>query len=332
MRGNSGITDSSGSTFKKTISRLLNIQELGLILFLIFFGIVITVVNPNFASKDNIIAILKSSSLMFIIGCGMTFVLVGAEIDLSVGSVYGFCGMVTSILLRFGINFVLSIIIGIIAGLVLGLITGFIVTYFKIPALVVTLGMLYAVGGLNLVLTKGAIVTGLPESFKMIAQGNVFGIPNMVIIAIAIGIISHIILNYTKFGYDVRCVGGNKLASLAAGINVKRIRILLFMITGLSCAIAGILVSSRLSSGSPTIGQGFELYVIAAVIIGGVSIYGGIGTILGTFLGAVLIGTIQNGMLLMQIVPYMQSIIIGGIMILAVGIDQYRRNRMWKVK
>ena len=332
MRGSSGKTDSSGSTFKKSISRLLIIQEMGLILFLIFLGIVITVVNPNFASIANFINILRACSLIFIIGCGMTFVLVGAEIDLSVGSVYAFCGLISALAMSYGINFVLSIIIGIIAGLVLGLITGFIVTYFKIPALVVTLGMLYVVRGLIIILSRGETIYGLPESFKMIAQGKVFGIPNMVIIAIVIGIISYIILNYTKFGYDVRCVGGNKQASLAAGINVKRIRILLFMITGLTCAIAGITATSLYGMGFPYLGQGFEMYVIAAVVIGGVSLFGGIGTILGTFLGAILMSTIQNGILQIKVSAYWANVAVGGIMILAVGIDQYRRRQMWEIK
>jgi ribose/xylose/arabinose/galactoside ABC-type transport system permease subunit len=333
MMDNSTESREMGKNLNKGIaSKLLNIQELGLLIFIVAFGLFITVINPTFIKLENILNVLKSSSLKFIIGCGMTFVLVGAEIDLSVGSVYGFCGLATALALSFGVNVIVSIVIGIASGLLIGFITGMIVTNFKIPALVVTLGMLYAVGGLNLITTKGAIITGLPESFKVIGQGNIFGIPNLVVIALIIGVISHITLEYTRFGYDVRCVGGNRQAAIAAGINVKRFRILLFMITGLASSIAGILVTSRLSSGTPTIGQGFELFVISAVIIGGVSLYGGIGTIFGTFLGAVLISVIQNGMILMQVSPYTQSIIVGGIMILAVGVDQYRRNKMWKVR
>ncbi|MCL4376881.1 MAG: ABC transporter permease [Actinobacteria bacterium] len=318
--------------FRGAISKLVMVQELGLIAFIIVFGVVITIINPTFISLGNIITILISGVFIFIVGCGMTFVLVGGEIDLSVGSVYAFSGLTSALAMSFGINVPISILIGLICGTFIGFLSGTIVTRFKIPALVVTLGMLYIVRGLTLYITRGETTYGMPESFKVIGQGSVLGIPNLVIAAIIIGIISHTILEYTRFGYNVRSVGGNKQAAIAAGINVRMIRILLFVISGIMAAIGGMLISSRFGLGTPNIGQGFELYVISAVIIGGVSLYGGIGSIFGTFLGALLVSIIQNGMVMMKVSPYWQNVVVGGIMIFAVGIDQYRRGRMWKIR
>ena len=318
--------------FRGTISKFLMVQELGLIVFIMTFGIFITIVNPTFISVGNIITVLQGSVFIFIGGCGVTFVLIGGDIDLSVGSVYAFSGLTCGLALSIGIIVPLSILIGFLGGVVMGFLSGTIVTRFRIPSLVVTLGMLYIVRGFTLFITRGETIHGLPESFKIIGQGSILGIPNLVIIAIIIGIISHIILEYTRFGYDVRCVGGNRQAAIAAGIKVNMIRVLLFVISGIMAAIGGILVTSRLSVGTPSAGQGYELYVISAVIIGGASLYGGIGSIFGTFLGALLVSIIQNGMVLMRVSPYWQSVVVGGIMILAVGVDQYRRGRMWKVR
>ena len=312
------------------ISKLLRIQELGLLGFIVAFCIFITIIDPTFLYFNNIISILRSSVFIFIIGCGMTFVLVGGEIDLSVGSVFGFTAVAFSLLLHAGINIFLSMIITLILGIIVGLITGLIIVRFKIPALIVTLGMLYIYSGIIYGYTKVRPIS-VPQNLEVIGYGDIFGIPYLVIIAVIVGIISHAILNYTSFGYNVRCVGGNKLAAVAGGINVNRTKITLFMITGLLSALAGILIIFRLSAGKATIGEGYELYVISAVIIGGSSIYGGIGTVFGSFLGALLISIIMNGMMAMRVDPYWQSIFIGLIMIIAVGLDQLRRRKMWQV-
>ena len=320
-------------TYVTGISKLLRIQELGLLGFIVAFSVLIAIINPEFVSFNNLINILRSSVFIFIIGCGMTFVLVGGEIDLSVGSVFGFTAVVFAISLRAGINIFLSIIITLISGIIVGLITGQIVVRFKIPALIVTLGMLYIYSGIIYGYTEVKPILGLPvDTLKIIGYGEIFGIPYLVITAIIIGIISHIVLQYTRFGYEVRAIGGNKQAAVVAGINVNRIKVTLFIITGILSAIAGILIIFRLTAGKATIGEGYELFVIASVIIGGSSIYGGIGTVFGTFLGALLTSIIMNGMMMMRVDPYWQGFLLGVIMIIAVGLDQFRRRKMWQIK
>lgn len=314
------------------IPRFFRVQELGLIGFIIALGGFITIINPAFVSFDNIISILRASVFIFVMGCGVTFVLVGGEIDLSVGSVFGFTAVMFAIVLREGLNLFLSIIIALIIGLVIGFISGQIVVKFKIPALIVTLGMLYIYRGVIYGITEvKPIIIDLTETLKIIGYGEIFGIPYLVIIALIVGVLSHIVLQYTRFGYEVRAIGGNKQAAVVAGINVKRIKVILFIIAAVLSAVAGILIIFRLTAGKATIGNGYELYVIASVIIGGSSIYGGVGTVFGSFLGAILISIIQNGMMMMRVDPYWQSILIGVIMILAVGVDQFRRRRMWQV-
>ena len=198
----------------------------------------------------------------------------------------------------------LSVIITLFLGIIIGFITGKITIGLKVPALIVTLGMLYIYRGLNYQITKMQPVLGLPESLKIIGYGGIFRIPYLVIIAAVLGVITHIILQYTKFGYDVHVVGGNKLAAIAAGININRIKITLFMISGLFCAIAGILVIARISAGRAVTGEGYEMYVLASIIIGGVSLFGGIGSVFGTFLGALLL-TLQRDIYNRQFLQYM---------------------------
>ena len=306
-------------------------NEIGLIIIVVLLGIVIYLINHDFLSAENIIGILRNSVFYFIIGCGLTFVLIAGELDISVGSIVGFSGLIAAILLQKGIPVVFSIIIGIFCGLLIGYINSFIIGRLKVPPLIATLGTLYIFRGLINVITKGKTISNLPESFKAIAQGKLFNIPYLIFYAVIIGIISHLVLNYTKYGYNVRSVGGNKEAARVVGINVRLIQISVYLISGFICALSGILMTSRLSVGSPNVGNGLELYIVSLVIIGGTSLFGGIGSILGTLFGAIFMGTVQNGMLMVHIDPFWQNVVIGTIMILAVAIDQYRRGKMWTV-
>ena len=319
------------SKLKKFRNIIFQMNEIGLIIIVVLLGIVIYLINHDFLSAENIIGILRNSVFYFIIGCGLTFVLIAGELDISVGSIVGFSGLIAAILLQKGIPVVFSIIIGIFCGLLIGYINSFIIGRLKVPPLIATLGTLYIFRGLINVITKGKTISNLPESFKAIAQGKLFNIPYLIFYAVIIGIISHLVLNYTKYGYNVRSVGGNKEAARVVGINVRLIQISVYLISGFICALSGILMTSRLSVGSPNVGNGLELYIVSLVIIGGTSLFGGIGSILGTLFGAIFMGTVQNGMLMVHIDPFWQNVVIGTIMILAVAIDQYRRGKMWTV-
>ena len=320
----------SENKIKKFFIKILIVQELGLILFIILFGTFVALINPQFIQLINILQIFRTTVLIFIIGCGMTFVLIGGELDLSVGSVFGFTGTVIAFSMVFGLSIPLAIIIGIVTGIIIGTITGQIVVRLKIPSLIVTLGMLYIYRGLIARLTHGESLFNFPPALYNIARGSIFGVPYIIIIAIIIAVISHIILNHTNFGYNVRCVGGNKLAAIAGGINVNKIKWLLFVITGVTCAISSVLSISYYRVVSLNLGYGFELFVISAVIIGGTSLYGGRGNIFGTFLGSLIVMLIQNGMILLRVSAYWQKVVVGAVMIIAVGIDIARRRLMIK--
>jgi len=274
---------------------------------------------------------MRGAVFYFIVGIGMTFVLICGQIDLSVGSNLAFSGLICAYVIIGGIPIPLAILIAILTSMFIGFLNGIMVTKFKIPALIVTLGMFYIARGFVLVLTKGTTTSSLPAPFLALGQFEFFGIPILIFYAIILGIIFHIILNYTKYGYHVRAVGGNSIAAKISGINVNRIILSVYLISGLLSGIGGVLLTSRLSVGTPNIGVGLEMYVIAAVIIGGCSLFGGRGSIVGALLGSILLSALQNGMVLMKISPYWQNIVIGWIMILAVGIDQYRRSKMWQI-
>jgi len=319
------------SKLSKVRNKIIQINEIGLFVIIILLGAAIFIKNQDFLSVENIISILRSSVFYFIVGCGLTFVLVAGELDLSIGSNLGFSGMVTAILLQNGIPVAISIIAGIFSGLFVGFINSIIVGQFKIPPLIATLGTLYIFRGLINVITRGKTISDLPDSFKVIGQGELVGIPYLIFYAAIIGIMAHFILNYSKIGYDIRSVGGNREAARVAGINTRLIQISVYLICGLLCAVSGILMTSRLSIGTPNLGIGLELYVVALVIIGGTSLFGGIGTIFGTILGAIFMSIVQNGMLMAHIDPFWQNVVVGFIMIIAVGFDQYRRSKMWLV-
>jgi ribose/xylose/arabinose/galactoside ABC-type transport system permease subunit len=309
-------------------NKILQINEAGLIIIMILLIAGFYIKNQDFLSGENIISILRSSVFYFIIGCGSTYVLVAGELDLSIGSLTAFCGIITTVALQLNIPVVLAIIIGILTGLLGGLINSIIVGTFKIPPLIGTLGTLYIFRGLINIITKGQTITISQDSFKIIAQGKLFGIPYLIFYAIIIGIIFHFILNYSKYGYNIRSTGGSKEAARVVGINIKLVQMSVYLISGFSCAIAGILMTSRLSVGSPSLATGLELYVVALVIIGGTSLFGGVGSIFGTVLGAIFMSIVQTGMLISHVDPFWQNVVIGLIMILAVGIDQFRRRRI----
>ena len=325
------IAEIKESALTRVKNKILQARELTMIVFLVVFGLIIFIVNKDFLTVLNLMNVLRGSVFYFIVGCGATYVIISGELDLSVGSILAFSGLIVALSLVNGVPVPIAIISAICASMIIGYINGILVTRLKIPSLVVTLGMLYSVRGIIMIITKGKTISNLPSSFKVIGQGEIFKIPNLIIFAFVLGIIMHVVLTYTRFGYNIKSVGGNKIAAEAAGIDIKMVKTVTYVISGFCCGLAGILMTSRVSVGSPSIGMGYELYVISAVIIGGTSLFGGIGTVTGTLLGAIFLSILQNGMLLMHISPYWQSFIIGIVMITAVGIDQFRRGKMWQI-
>ena len=316
----------------KIIYRMIATPEISLMIAIVMFGLVVQTQNSVFFTYGNLILVIKASSPTFILATALTIVFVGGGLDLSVGSVAAFGGVVTAIAIDDGMNIVLAILIGIVLTSVVGAISGTLITIFKIPSLIVTLGMLYIIRGVALVVTGAKMIFPLPEAFKKIAQSDFGALPMLTVYAVIAGIITHIVLDHTSYGYQVRAVGGNLEAARGAGIRVRRIQISIYIISGGMAGLTGILITSRVSTGDPSTLVGFELSVISAVIIGGTSLFGAIGRITGTALGTLLLAIITNGLLLMGVSPYWQQIVLGSVVIIAVGIDQFRRSQLWKAR
>jgi ribose transport system permease protein len=298
---------------------------------LIVFGAIVQAQNAAFFRYENLILVAKAAGPVFIVSVTMTFVLVGGGIDLSVGSVAALGGVITALALTAEVPIPLAILAGLLACAVVGLINGLLVARAGIPPLIVTLGALYAVRGMVLIITDGVQIFPLPGAFNAIAQGAVATIPYLVIYGIVFGILGHIVLEYSTFGYRIRALGGNAVAARGAGIQITRLRASLYVISALGAGLAGILATSRFSVGDPVLYQGFELVVISAVIVGGTSLFGAIGRVTGTALGVILLGLVTNGLQLMRVTQYFQPVVLGAVVVGAVAVDRIRRTRIWRV-
>lgn len=312
---------------KDVIRRIFRQKELGIAIPLVLMFVIIGIINPLFFSIDNIINMLRNSAFVFIIGVTMTYVFIGGGLDLSVGSTLALGGVLTGMALLAGVPIWISIILGILACSAVGFLNGMFIARFKIPSFIVTLGMMYIARGIVQFLTRGNPVYPLPLKFNFLGQGFIAGIPVVVIVAVVLGVVGHIALQSTVFGRSVFALGGNRETARVSGINVIRISLITYVLNGFASGLTGILTAARLGSALSNAGTGMELQVIAAVIIGGTSLFGGSGSILGTAVGALLMSVIANGMVFLKVSVYLQAVVIGAIIILAVGLDQYNRKR-----
>lgn len=225
----------------------------------------------------------------------------------------------------------LTVVAGVFVGVACGFINGVLINYGQVPAFITTLGMLYVARSLVTFATDGQPIGPLPDDFSRLGQADVLGIPILLIYAIVVCLLASLLLEKTVFGWSVRAIGGNAEAAFDAGINVKRVSTVVYTLSGCSAAVAGVLMAARLDSGQPSLGTGFELQVISAVIIGGTSLFGGIGHISGTILGSITLSILTTGLILLQINPILQNAFVGVIIIAAVGLDHLRRQRMFRL-
>lgn len=298
-------------------------------LFFIFLGFIVigSLLSDQFLSVQNILNLLQQSSFVGIISIGMTFVILVAGIDLSVGAVLALTGMLATLLISSGMNPAAAIVITLVAGAILGFANGFISTKFKVPAFIATLAMMVSARGLAFLTTDGNPIYDLPPSFTALG-GNVFGkIPITAIIWIVLTIVAIIVLKYTTFGRKIYAVGGNAESARLSGIPVEKYVTWCFIISGTLAAVAGILMSAWLTVGQPTAGTGLELDVIAAVVLGGTSLFGGKGSIGGTFIGVLILSMIVNIFNLLGLSSYYQSVFMGLIIVLALIMNQYISNK-----
>ena len=306
---------------------LLNKNELGTILPLCLLLIVVGCVNPNFFAMNNILDILKTSSFSFIVAVPITFLMASGGMDLSIGAATSFGGVVCAFALKAGMPIPVSIVLALGAGAVVGVINGIVIVYFDLPPFIATLGTQYAFNGIIAITTENLAISGFSSSFKMIGQNKLFGmVPLPVVYALIIGIIGHIILVKTKYGRAILAIGGNRETAYLAGINVRAKCLTVFIATSMLAALSGVLMASRFASAQPAAGTGTELTIMASVIIGGTSMFGGTGTVLGSALGCILLATITNALIVMKLSTFWQNLIFGVILLAAIFIDKYRRK------
>lgn len=305
------------------------VQRFAALTGLILLGLFFSIASPHFLSPYNLLTIALQTSIIAIVAIGQTYVIIKAGIDLSVGSIVAISGVVVADLVTSGIPVWLSVVLGVGVGAVCGLINGLIISYGKIPPFIATLGMMGMARGAALVITDGMPITGLPESFALIGNSKLFGvIPFPVVILAVIAVIMSVVLSKTPFGRNIYAIGSNEEAAYLSGIPVRKTKIGVYVVSGLMSGIAGVILTSRLVSAQPTAGNLYELDAIAAVVIGGASLMGGVGTISGTIIGAFIMGVLRNGLNLLNVSPFWQQIIIGAVVILAVFIDNFRKRRM----
>lgn len=304
------------------------IGDLGISTALILEVILFSVFSPYFFTAENILNVTLQTSITAIIAAGMTFVILTAGIDLSVGAMVAFSGVVVTSVLKLGIPFSLSFPLCLLAGIFIGIcsgsVAGLFVTRFNITPFIVTLALMTILRGGAYIYTGGRPIWGLPEEFSFLGSGRVFGIPVPTIVMLCIYLSAFVVLRHTKFGRYVYAVGGNKEAARLAGININRVLWSVYLICGVLSAISGVLLASRMNSGQPNAGLMYEMDVIAAVVVGGTSLFGGRGSIVGTFLGAMLIGVLRNGLNLLNVGSYVQMVVLGMVILLAVLLDQLR--------
>ena len=309
------------------------LSRYGAVLILLALCAVFAIISPRpngenaFLSQFNILNIIRQVSVVGIIAVGMTYVILLGQIDLGVGSVVGLVGMLSAIMLRsWGFGIVPTVLIALLVGAVTGLLVGLLVTKGNVPSFVATLGVLAAYRGITLLIGGQPVIIS-NDAFSFIGTGYIGPIPVPIIIFAIVVAAGAITLRRTRFGRYVYAVGGNETAARLAGINVDLIKIAVFVICGLCTAIASLIVTSRLSSGQPNAGTGYELDVIAAVVVGGTSLAGGRGSVMNTIVGAMLIGVLNNGLDLKGVPGDAQPIFKGIIIVAAVLLDQIARRR-----
>jgi ribose transport system permease protein len=302
-------------------------REFALLGVLVIFGIIMTAASPVFLTRGNIEAILLGLSVEGTIAVGMVMVMIIGGFDLSVGSTLAFTGVVTGLALTAGIPTPIAVAIGLLAALSVGLANGLLVAKLKINAFIATLGMMLTVRGLLLVLAEGKTVLNLPRDFTVIGQGTLAGIQYPIYIMLLVVIVGDLLMRNSKFFRQNYYVGGNEKAARLSGMNVDRIKIVNFCIVALLAGLAGLMITARFGAASVTVGNGIELRVITAAIIGGASLNGGEGSVLGAFLGALFMGVLANALNLLGVDVYWQNLLTGLILIIAVVIDVINERR-----
>ncbi|CAA9430767.1 MAG: Ribose ABC transport system, permease protein RbsC [uncultured Rubrobacteraceae bacterium] len=289
--------------------------------------VVLAFLAPNFLQVDNLAQLIAQWAVVGIAAVGVTFVIITAGIDLSVGAIVALTGMLAAISMQGGVPGFVGILVALGAGLLIGAFNGFSTAYFGIAPFIVTLAVLSMGRGLTLAVSGGQTVFGFPASFTFVGRAEILGVSLLVWLTLAVFATGYLVLSHTAFGRQVYAVGGDREAARLAGIPVRRVTFLVYAISGLCAGLSAVVLTSRLNSALPSAAEGLELQVIAAVVIGGASLFGGRGSMVGTLVGVLLIGTLNNGLTLLNVPPFWVQFVHGAVVFLAVLVDALNRRR-----
>lgn len=312
----------TGASRREWLERLLPFASV------VALFIVLSIASPYFLTVQNLSSVCRQTAVINVIALGMTLIMISGGIDLSVGSVMAFAGICGTTLLASGWPLLPSLVGAMLAGAAWGLLNSSLITLLKVSPFIATLGTMGAARGLTLVITNGLPVVNLPDSFGRLGDGNVLRVvPVPLAILVTLAVLTGFILKYTRLGRYAYAIGSNVEAARYAGVPIRRYLIAIYAFCGALTGLAGMIESSRLMTGQPTAGQGYELSVIASVVIGGGSLSGGEGSVTGTMAGAFLMGLISNGSNLLGVSPFWQQVLIGSVIVLAVAVDELRKRR-----
>jgi ribose transport system permease protein len=320
-----GSKQTEGSAGGSTLARRL-LGQFGILLGLFILMSIFTVLDPVFLTTSNVRNILIQAGTNVMVATGMTFVIIRSDIDLSVGSTLALSSVLGASYIAGGGSIVIGIGIMLGMGILGGLLNGLFVAYLGFPAFITTLGTMWLYRGLAYVFTEGQAVTGLPRDFRLIALGDTLGIPNVILLMALVVGIAWFLLARTTIGRHIYAVGDNEEAARLSGLNVKNLKVFVFVVSGFLSALGGVIYTSRLFSGQPVAGITYELSAIAAVVIGGTSLSGGRGGVVGTLIGAIFIATLMNGLVILNVSAFWQQVLMGVVVLAAVGLDRYRQR------
>jgi len=311
------------------LRRVFGIDEVGVVVVLVALVLVIGAFRPAFLDQAQLMDVVRQAAFIGVLACGMTYLLAMRELDLSIGSTFGLSIVVGAILMREGVDPWLAAVLAVVAGALLGMINGILCNVLRIPSIIATLGTLSVFRGLALAISDGRTVAGLPREhgFFAVIGGDILGVPTSIWVLLIVGGVLTVVFKATPFGFRVRAIGSNPDAARFSGISIPRVRLQVLILSGALAGVAGVLTLGFFASGQPTIGQGYELQAIAAAIIGGTPLRGGSGTVWGSLLGTIILGTVASGLVYFG-VPINWSLFATGIVILlAVALDALLRRR-----
>lgn len=328
------VTDNDEKRRRRFSAETFLRSELTLILVILAIAIATSLRNPNFLNVGNLTDIVRAAVIYFVMGCGASLLMIGGGLDFSVGSVFTLGGISAAWLMQVaGVPWPLAVLGGLGMGVAAGYINSQVVARLHVPPIIATLGTYFIITGLCVQITDGQDIVPLPKDFQHLGQGSFFGLPFIAMYAVIIGLIFWFLLEHTPFGIEVRAVGGNRKAAVANGLRVARIETVLYVLGGATAALAGIIYAARVGSGQVSAGgANVTLSVVTAVLIGGISLLGGLGSITGVAVGAILLSEIDNALIVAAVPPQYNTIVVGVILIAAVAIDHVRRERLYKVR